>query len=313
MSELIIAEGITKIVGWWKKETIVDHVSLTLHEGEIMGLLGPNGAGKTTTMKMLLGLMSITSGSARMFGAPVPLAASRIGVGFLPEAIQHPDHLTVHEYIRFHARMGGLSDSDGLIEKHLRRVEMWEHRDRLLVECSKGMRQRADIARLLMLKARLIFLDEPFSGLDPCGQVMLKELLVSLKEQNIGVLVNSHAAGILADVCDRVSIMDHGRIVLSDSLETLLRTPRTKVVVRFPNEGTAIAFVKPRSGLSHRLKEAAAVEFLLDDAAGLNDLIRAILAANGMLIEVTPVTLTLDQLFVRVLGKRKSDVAGGNA
>ncbi|OQA09597.1 MAG: putative ABC transporter ATP-binding protein YxlF [bacterium ADurb.Bin374] len=313
MSEFVVAEEITKTVGWWKKETIVDRVSLTLHEGEIMGLLGPNGAGKTTTMKMLLGLTSITSGSARMFGAPVPSAASRVGVGFLPEAIQHPDHLTVHEYVRFHARLSGLSDGAALIEEHLRRVGMWEPRDCLLVECSKGMRQRTDIARLLIRQARLIFLDEPFSGLDPCGQVMLKDLLVSLKEQKIAVLVNSHAAGILADVCDRVSIMDRGRIILSDPLEKLLRTPRTKVAARFADADAAIAFVKPRSALSHQVKEASTVEFVLDDTAGLNGLIGAILAANGALIEVTPVTLSLDQLFVQVLAGRNDAVTGGNA
>ena len=86
MTELLVAEEISKIVGWLRKETIVDHVSINLHEGEIMGLLGPNGAGKTTTMKMLLGLTSISSGNARMFGATVPTPASRVGVGFLPEA-----------------------------------------------------------------------------------------------------------------------------------------------------------------------------------------------------------------------------------
>lgn len=313
MSELVVAEEITKLVGWWKKEMIVDHVSLTLHEGEIMGLLGPNGAGKTTTMKMLLGLTSITSGSARMFGASVPSAASRVGVGFLPEAIQHPDHLTVHEYVRFHARLSGLSDGEPLIEEHLRRVGMWEPRGRLLVECSKGMRQRADIARLLIRQARLIFLDEPFSGLDPCGQVMLKELLVSLKEQRIAVLVNSHAAGILADVCDRVSIMDRGRIVLSDSLDTLLRTSRTKVVARFCDAAAATAFVTARSSLAHRLVSADTAEFIPEDPTALRELIRAILAADGTLVEVTPVTLTLDQLFVRVLAGRDSAVTGGNA
>ncbi|HNW34604.1 MAG TPA: ATP-binding cassette domain-containing protein, partial [Candidatus Ozemobacteraceae bacterium] len=114
MSELVVAEEITKVVGWWKKETIVDRVSFSLRAGEIMGLLGPNGAGKTTTMKMLLGLTAITSGSASMFDAPVPSPASRIGVGFLPEAIQHPDHLTVFEYVRFHARLSGMTDGTAL-------------------------------------------------------------------------------------------------------------------------------------------------------------------------------------------------------
>jgi len=313
MKELVVTEEITKIVGWWKKETIVDHVSITLHEGEIMGLLGPNGAGKTTTMKMLLGLTAISSGSARMFGAPVPTPASRIGVGFLPEAIQHPDHLTVHEYVRFHARLSGLSGNGSLVEEHLRRVEMWDHRDRLIIDCSKGMRQRADIARLLARRARLIFLDEPFSGLDPCGQVMLKELLVSLKEQKIGILVNSHAAGILADVCDRVCVMNKGKIILSDSLETLLKTSQTRVTTVFSSSAAASKFAEGRSSVPHRLIEPAGLEFLLEDSAGLNELVQAILNSDGKLAEVVPVMLTLDQLFVRVLSEQRPEVTGGNA
>ncbi|HNX77107.1 MAG TPA: ABC transporter ATP-binding protein [Candidatus Rifleibacterium sp.] len=311
MTELLVAEEISKIVGWLKKETIVDHVSINLHEGEIMGLLGPNGAGKTTTMKMLLGLTSISSGTARMFGAPVPTPASRVGVGFLPEAIQHPDHLSVYEYVRFHARLSGINDSIAKIEEHLRQVDMWEYRDRLLKECSKGMRQRADVARILLRQARLIFLDEPFSGLDPCGQVMLKELLMSLKKQNISILVNSHAAGILADVCDRVCVMNKGKIVVNEPLEKLLKTSQTRVVASFADSAAATAFAAARPGLSGKQKEPAVFEFILDDRNGLNEMAGAIIAAGGRLIEMTPVMLTLDQLFVKTLSIRNDEMAGG--
>ena len=138
MSELLVAEEITKVIGWWKKETIVDRVSLNLHAGEIIGLLGPNGAGKTTTMKMILGLTSITSGKARMFDKPVPTPASRFTAGFLPEAIQHPDHLSVEEYLKFHARLSGVSDNEAGIEEQLHQVEMFDHRQRLLKTVRKA-------------------------------------------------------------------------------------------------------------------------------------------------------------------------------
>lgn len=313
MSKLLSAEEITKVIGWWKKETIVDRVSVNLHAGEIIGLLGPNGAGKTTTMKMILGLTSITSGKATMFGKPVPTPASRIGAGFLPEAIQHPDHLSVEEYLKFHARLSGMSDSETAIEEQLRQVEMFEHRHRLLKDCSKGMRQRADIARLLLRKARLIFLDEPFSGLDPCGQVMLKKLLLMLKEQQIGILVNSHAAGILADVCDRVCIMNKGRVVLSDSLETLTRTPETLVVAQFSGREAAIKFVEETRTGNSRIIEPERVEFNFTDATGLNEFLQRLISSGGQLIEATPVRLTLDQLFVKVLADQKSPATGGLA
>ncbi|HOY65753.1 MAG TPA: ABC transporter ATP-binding protein [Candidatus Ozemobacteraceae bacterium] len=305
MTELVAAEEITKRVGWWKPETIVDRVSLSLCEGEIMGMLGPNGAGKTTTMKMLLGLTSITSGVARMFGAPVPSASSRVGVGFLPESIQHPGHLTVYEYIRFHALLSELKVPGELVGEQLRRVELWEHRDRLLIECSKGMRQRADIARLLMKRARLILLDEPFSGLDPCGQVMLRELLLSLKQEGIAILVNSHASGILEDVCDRVCLMNRGRVVLGGSLAELLRTSQTRVVASFPESGTALeTFVAAHSAIPHRRLDRGEIEFLAGEAAIVNDLLRDILRGGGMVTLVAPVTLTLEQLFLRELSER---------
>lgn len=313
MSELLSAEEITKAIGWWKKETIVDRVSLNLHAGEIIGLLGPNGAGKTTTMKMILGLTSITSGQARMFGKPVPTPASRVGAGFLPEAIQHPDHLSVEEYLKFHARLSDVSDSEASIEEQLRQVEMFEHRHRLLKDCSKGMRQRADIARLLLRKARLIFLDEPFSGLDPCGQVMLKKLLLLLKEQQIGILVNSHAAGILADVCDRVCIMNKGKVVVSDSLEALTRTPETLVAARFSGREAAVKFVEETRTGNGRVVEPDRIEFDFADSTDLNEFVQRVISSGGQLIEVTPVRLTLDQLFVKVLAGQKSAVTGGLA
>ncbi len=311
MSELLVADEITKVVGWVKKEKIVDHVSLRLNEGEITGLLGPNGAGKTTTMKMLLGLTSISTGKAEIFGAPVPTAASRAGVGFLPEAIQHPDHLSVYEYVRFHARLSAIENETARIEEHLRQVEMWEYRDRLLNACSKGMRQRTDIARILLRQARLIFLDEPFSGLDPCGQVMLKELLMTLKKQNISILVNSHAAGILADVCDTVCVMNRGRIVINDRLEKLLKTSQTKVVAAFADKTAVTGFISGRTALKSRLIEPAMVEFIVEDSAVLNELTRAVIAAGGNLLELTPIMLTLDQLFVKTLGDRPPAPEGG--
>ncbi len=309
MGELLVAEEISKVVGWLKKETIVNRVSINLNAGEIMGFIGPNGAGKTTTMKMLLGLTSITSGSARIFGAPVPTPASRMGVGFLPEAIQHPSHLSVGEYVRFHARLSGLLNYDSGVEEQLRNVEMWVHRDRLLKECSKGMRQRADIARLLLCRARLIFLDEPFSGLDPCGQVMLKTLLISLKEQNIGVMVNSHAAGILADVCDRVCMMNHGKIIVSGTLEKLLATSKTRVVAQFSNSTSASDFSAAQSDVPHLIQEPNSIEFLLDSSNRQDELIKAIIAAGGKLTTIAPVNLTLDQFFVKALAGQ----TGGNA
>ncbi len=306
MTDLLIAENISKTVGWFRPETIVDRVSLTLREGEIMGLLGPNGAGKTTTMKMLLGLTSISSGSAHIFGAAVPTPASRNGVGFLPEMIHHSDHLSVIEYLRFHAKLCGTDARDTTIRPHLERVEMWEFRERRLIDCSKGMRQRVDIARLLLRQARLIFLDEPFSGLDPCGQVMLKDLLLSLKRQQIAILVNSHAAGILAEVCDRISIMYRGRLIAGDRLDQLLRTSQILVEAEFP-DGASRQTLKARHA-EHSPSDTGdrGLQFTVSDPGAVNSLIKQVMEGGGGVKRVTPVTRSLDQYFVQVISEQNT-------
>ncbi|HNV71328.1 MAG TPA: ATP-binding cassette domain-containing protein, partial [Candidatus Ozemobacteraceae bacterium] len=208
------------------------------------------------------------------------------------------------------ARLSGQSGAPADLEEHLKRVEMWEFRDRLVMDCSKGMRQRTDIARLLLRQARLIFLDEPFSGLDPCGQVMLKELLLSLKQQGIGILVNSHAAGILADVCDRVCIMHRGRLLLSDRLESLLRTDRIRVRASFAEPSTAAAFLAGNTGI-HAGSVPSTIEATVSGQSQVTELVRRLQNSGGTLQEVTPLSLSLDQLFVQVIGSRNPDAKGG--
>lgn len=300
MTKILEAIEITKVVGTIKKECIVDKVSFSMEPGEVLGLLGPNGAGKTTTMKMLLGLTSITSGEAFIFGAKVPSVASRRGVGFLPEAIQHPDYLTVLEYIKYHANLSVSKVLHSDIESCLERVEMLNYGDKLLKDCSKGMRQRVDIARVLLSNAKIVFLDEPFSGLDPCGQVMLKEVINSLKEQNISVLVNSHAVGILEDICERVFIMNKGKILINDSLPNLLNTKKYFMSIYFKDGSKAIEFSEKFK--AQRLKcKGTKVEVTLTDKEVINDILQVSSSLGGNLEKATPVVLTLDQLFVDVL------------
>lgn len=305
MAKILEAIEITKVVGTIKKESIVDKVSFSMEPGEVLGLLGPNGAGKTTTMKMLLGLTSITSGEAFIFGKKVPSIASREGVGFLPEAIQHPDYLSVLEYIKYHANLCGGKASSSDIDSCLERVEMLDCKNKLLKDCSKGMRQRVDIARVLLSNAKIVFLDEPFSGLDPCGQVMLKEVINSLKEQNISVLVNSHAVGILEDICERVFIMNKGKILVNDSLPKLLNTTKYFMSINFKDTSKAIEFSEKFKAQNLECK-GAKVEVMLTDKDVIDELLQASAVMGGKLEKATPVVLTLDQLFVNVLKRGES-------
>jgi ABC-2 type transport system ATP-binding protein len=303
MSNYIEAKGITKVVGGIKKEKIVDNLSLTLKAGEVVGLLGPNGAGKTTTMKMLLGLTKITSGTAQMLGERVPKPLSRAGVGFLPESVAHPDYLTVLEYLKYHASLNEYKCDDKEIIEQLKRVEMLEFKDRLLKECSKGMRQRTDIARILLNHAKIVFLDEPFSGLDPCGQVMLKDIIAGLKKQGIAVLVNSHAVGNLADICDRVCIMDKGKLLVDDSLESLLNTNKYELSLAFAEAEGLAEFLKHRSDISQKIEKETEVTLELEGKEDADKILSEALGAGAKVLRLAPVYLSLDQLFVKVLGE----------
>lgn len=301
MTNYVEAKEITKIVGTIKKEKIVDNLSITLKAGEVVGLLGPNGAGKTTTMKMLLGLTKISSGSAEMLGHRVPSPLSRAGVGFLPESVAHPDYLTVWEYLKYHASLNSYKCEENEIIEQLKKVEMYQFKDRLLKECSKGMRQRTDIARILLNHAKIVFLDEPFSGLDPCGQVMLKDIIVELKSQGIAVLVNSHAVGNLADVCDRVCIMDKGRILIDDNLENLLNTNKFELFLTFAEAEGLEGFVKARSDISIKKIGAKELQIVHDDKVALDKILAEALEAGAKTNKLAPIYLSLDQLFVKVL------------
>jgi len=232
MEPAILTKGLCKKVGLGLSRVLVDQLDLRVEIGQIFGILGPNGAGKTTTFKLLLGLCRPTSGEAFLFGVPITDDRSRKGVGYLPETINHPDYLTVQEYLLYHGKLAGLDKLNERIKARLARVGMAGSEHLSLGTLSKGMKQRVDLARVLMLDARLILLDEPVSGLDPLGQADLKRILLDLRREGISFLINSHSIGILAEVCDVIGIMAEGRLLTSGPIASFLDTGFTRFIVR---------------------------------------------------------------------------------
>jgi len=299
----IETQGLTKTVGFFSPQTLIDSLDLTVPEGHLFGLLGPNGAGKTTTMKLLLGLARPTRGSAELFGIPVGSPRSRERVGFLPEVVNHHDHLTIHEYLAYHGRLAGLPSLSDRIEAGLKRVDMADHHHRALGVCSKGMKQRVDLARVLMLDARLILLDEPMTGLDPLGQATLKEILIGLKRDGISVLINSHAVGILEDVCTAVGIMSGGRLIRSGPLNQLLSTADYALTVTGSADDVARLPLLQNQRVTHveQLPDQRC-RFVVADVTEPQRLIATLAAGGCSILEAGPVRLSLEQLFVNTLG-----------
>ena len=198
----------------------VEELSLQVARGEVFGFLGPNGAGKTTSVKMLLGLVAPSAGSARVLGAPVGDRLIRAQIGFLPEHFRFQDSLTARELLYFHGRLFGLRGAslEARIDELLVRVDLTDAADRPLRGYSKGMTQRAGLAQALLNRPALVFLDEPTSGLDPLGRLLVRDIMAELRDGGTTVFLNSHLLGEVEATCDRVAFVKRGRIVRTLSL-----------------------------------------------------------------------------------------------
>jgi ABC-2 type transport system ATP-binding protein len=199
-------------------------LDLSVQPGEVFGFLGPNGAGKTTTVKILLGLVRPTSGEARIFGKPAGDAEARRQVGYLPENFRFHDWLTGSALLEFHARLAGLSQAERRerIPRVLDLVGLGGRGDDRIRGYSKGMTQRIGLAQAIIHDPDLVLLDEPTSALDPVGRREVRDLIRSLRSRGMTVFLNSHLLSEIEMVCDRVAIVDRGRVVRSGRLADLL-------------------------------------------------------------------------------------------
>ncbi len=212
----------------------VDALNLEVAEGQVYGLLGPNGSGKSTTIKILLGLLEPTVGDVRVFGVPSSQVEARRNVGYLPEAPYFYRYLSGRELVRFYARICGVSGS--ILKARVDEVIAWVGlsgaADRRVGTYSKGMLQRIGLAQALVHDPKLIVLDEPTAGVDPVGSAEMCELIVKLKQQGKTVLITSHLLAQIEDVCDRVAILDRGKLIVEGSvLELVGQRDRQALIV----------------------------------------------------------------------------------
>jgi ABC-2 type transport system ATP-binding protein len=212
----------------------VHDLSLRVEKGEVYGLLGPNGSGKSTTLKILLGLVTATSGETRVFGEDSNSVRSRRDVGFLPENPYFYKFLTGAETVRFFGKLSGMS-GDGLearVEELLELVGLTDAAARRVGSYSKGMLQRIGLAQALVQDPGLLVLDEPTAGVDPVGSREIRDLILELKARGKTVLLCSHLLSQVQEVCDRVGILARGRLVREGRVEDLLAiSDRSEIIV----------------------------------------------------------------------------------
>lgn len=202
----------------------VHDLSLEVKAGEVYGLIGPNGSGKSTTMKAVLGLIKPTEGSTGIFGIPSTDVASRHSVGFLPENPYFYKHLTGRETLHFYGSLCGMRGEKlrTRADEMLALTGLEDAAKRRVGGYSKGMLQRLGLAQALIHEPRLLVLDEPTAGVDPAGSRIIRDLIIEFRERGITVLVTSHLLEQMQEVCDRIGIMAHGRMVREGRLQDLI-------------------------------------------------------------------------------------------
>jgi ABC-2 type transport system ATP-binding protein len=202
----------------------VDDVSLEIPRGEVFGLLGPNGCGKSTTLKIALGLVRATSGSTSILGDDAASAQARRRTGFLPEAPYFHRFLTGRELVTYCARLSGVKESDleAAVARALDLAAMTAAADRAVGTYSKGMLQRIGLAQAVVHDPELIILDEPTAGVDPVGSAAIGEMIKTMRGQGRTIVLCSHLLGQVEQVCDRIAIMDRGKVVLQGAVDEVL-------------------------------------------------------------------------------------------
>lgn len=290
------------LTGFWRKQTVraLDGLSLSVASGEVFGLLGPNGAGKTTTFKILMGLIRPTSGEARILASPVQDVTMRRRIGYLPEQPYFYDYLTAREFLLY---CGALCDlpkatASQRTDELLQQVGLTDSADKQLRKFSKGMLQRVGLAQALIHDPEVMFLDEPMSGLDPLGRREVRDLIVGLRAQGKTIFFSSHILTDVEAMCDRVAILNKGRLIESGKLSEILKTRSNEldVVVSGVSE-QALADIRSFAVAVSASPDTARIR--LNSDRDLERLLELTHQTGGRIVSVTPVRESLEDLFVR--------------
>jgi ABC-2 type transport system ATP-binding protein len=306
----ITCRGLSKIykVGFWQRKVRgLANLDINVQGGEVFGFVGPNGAGKTTTLKILVGLQFQSGGVASIFGHPVGTRAANELLGFLPERPYFYSHLTAKELLRFYGQLFNQRgvDLEKRVEALLERVGLLSFQKVPLRAYSKGMLQRAGLAQALLNNPKVILLDEPMSGLDPMGRMLVRDLILEEKAKGTTVFFSSHILADVEQICDRVGIMVQGELRACGPIQELLSTDIEHIdcVVK----GLSLAQLKALDTSLEILGQdgnSARLRILPNQIDAFVDQIRA---QGGQLQELTPKRQSLENLLLEQLGVKTNE------
>jgi ABC-2 type transport system ATP-binding protein len=308
---VIEIENLTKdfLVGFWKKRPVraLDDLSLQVQKGEVFGFLGPNGAGKSTTLKILMSLLRPTSGKARILGQPADSVSMHQSIGYLPENPYFYDYLTPEELLTYMGRLFGLKPPvlSQKVDELLKMVGLSGARKIQLRKFSKGMVQRIGIAQAIINDPEIVFLDEPMSGLDPLGRMEVRQIITSLKSRNVTVFFSSHILPEVEAICDRVAILNKGKLQQAGTLEEILKSG---------NEGHEAILAGWSDSMLNDIEKACdeyrimgnRLHLKLSKPAQMDSLFSIISTHRLELISINPVRPSLEEYFQSMIGSSQA-------
>jgi ABC-2 type transport system ATP-binding protein len=296
--ELINLEK-TYSIGFWRKrpKRALRPLTLSIEDGEIFGFLGPNGAGKTTTLKLLMGLTFPTGGSARILGMEINDRRVKAQIGFLPEQPYFYDYLSASELLEYYAQLSGLPASERRkrVTQVLARVGLQDAAGTQLRKFSKGMLQRVGIAQAILHDPKVLFFDEPMSGLDPMGRREVRDLMEELKQKGKTIFFSTHILSDAESLCDRVAIIHQGELRGVGAVADLTSAVEGKVEIVWHGSSIPVSLqsLSPECHLVGDTVRAVVRE-------GNQDAVIDGLRREGLrIISVTPVRTSLEEYFVR--------------
>ncbi len=306
---IIHAEELTKVYEGRRKSAVraLDGLSLDVHDGEIFGLLGPNGAGKTTFIKVLLEIVFPTSGRATLLGEAIGNPKAKNGVGYLPENHRYPDFLTGEQVLRYFGRLSGMGSSllERRIDEVLALVDMTQWRKTKIRKYSKGMLQRVGLAQALINDPRLVILDEPTDGVDPIGRKHIRDILLRLRGEGKSVFLNSHLLSEVEMICDRVAILDKGKLVRMGSVEELT-TQREFYQIGIEGPLPEALLRQWEATMMKAELRDGVLDIQCDDTARLNSVIDQLREVGVLIASIQQHRQSLEDMFIEVISGENS-------
>lgn len=291
----ILAENITKKFG---AQMAVDDVSFSVETGEIFGLLGPNGAGKTTTIRIILDIFKPDAGKVAVFGGPMN-EEKKARVGYLPEERGLYQDIPLERCLVYLATLKGLSEAEShqRIGSYLERFDLVDHKRKKIKELSKGMQQKAQLISTLVHRPDLVIIDEPFSGLDPVNTQMVKDLLVEERNRGVTIVMSTHQMHQVEELCDRLLLINQGKLVLYGSLEGVRSNYATQAVL----VGSHDPLPEIIAGTEGREKMNGVTKLMLSSGSTPQDVLRSLVSQNIQIEQFEIAIPTLDEIFIKVV------------